>query len=76
MTQGPPKTSASDFDLAGTVDTLQHQFQDENETTRIASVEWLLMLHRKNPDMLFGMDDATFGTLLKTLSDASEEVSS
>jgi vacuole morphology and inheritance protein 14 len=66
--------TTSDFNIAGTVDTLQHQFLDESERTRIASVEWLLMLHRKSPQTLFGTDDATFATLLKTLSDASEEV--
>jgi vacuole morphology and inheritance protein 14 len=66
--------TTSDFNLAGTVDTLQHQFLDDSERTRIASVEWLLMLHRKSPQTLFGTDDATFGMLLKTLRDESEEV--
>ena len=33
-----------DFSLFMTVDTLQHQFLDENEGTRIESIEWLLML--------------------------------
>ncbi|KAI8852323.1 vacuolar protein 14 C-terminal Fig4p binding-domain-containing protein [Chytridium lagenaria] len=63
------------FDLKETVESLTGQFQDENEDTRIAAMEWLLMLHRKAPKRFFmTSDDVTFFALLRTLSDTSEEV--
>ncbi|KAJ1548127.1 hypothetical protein HK096_004313 [Nowakowskiella sp. JEL0078] len=60
------------FDYQPVVKTLTLQFQNEHEETRIASMEWLLMLHRKLPRKV--IDDTTFSALLKALSDTSEEV--
>lgn len=37
------------FDYQATVDALVHQFLDDHEETRIASFDWLLMLHKKAP---------------------------
>ncbi|KAJ1570089.1 hypothetical protein HK096_002277 [Nowakowskiella sp. JEL0078] len=60
------------FDYHLVVETLTSQFQNEHEETRIASMEWLLMLHRKFTRK--AIDDTTFSALLKVLSDTSEEV--
>ncbi|KAJ3215522.1 hypothetical protein HDU67_000310 [Dinochytrium kinnereticum] len=62
------------FDLKATVEALTLQFQDENEDTRIAAMEWLLMLHRKAPKKFMTSDETTFFDLLRTLSDTSEDV--
>ncbi|KAF7720935.1 hypothetical protein EC973_005759 [Apophysomyces ossiformis] len=62
------------FDYQATAANLRLQFLDEHEETRVASLEWLLMLHKKAPNKIFVSDDGTFPALLKTLSDPSEEV--
>ncbi|KAI9012843.1 vacuolar protein 14 C-terminal Fig4p binding-domain-containing protein [Gaertneriomyces semiglobifer] len=62
------------IDLSTTVETLTLQFQDEHEETRVAALEWLLMLHKRAPKRVLSSDDATFQALLRTLSDSSEEV--
>ncbi|KAI9276923.1 vacuolar protein 14 C-terminal Fig4p binding-domain-containing protein [Phascolomyces articulosus] len=62
------------FDYQATVSNLRLQFLNENEETRVASLEWLLMLHKKAPTKILASDDGTFPALLKTLSDSSEEV--
>ncbi|KAJ3120430.1 hypothetical protein HK098_004604, partial [Nowakowskiella sp. JEL0407] len=56
------------------VETLTAQFRNNHEETRIASMEWLLMLHRKSPKKVISSDETTFAALLKALSDTSEEV--
>lgn len=48
--------------------------QDEHEDTRVGSLEWLLMLHKKYPKQVMNSDQTIFQGLLKTLSDYSEEV--
>ncbi|CAG8516687.1 70_t:CDS:10 [Acaulospora colombiana] len=65
---------ADPFDYQATVDSLVHQFLNEHEETRVASLDWLLMLHKKAPRKILAIDDGTFPVLLKTLSDPSEEV--
>ncbi|KAI8917713.1 vacuolar protein 14 C-terminal Fig4p binding-domain-containing protein [Powellomyces hirtus] len=62
------------IDLDASVETLTLQFQDEREDTRVAALEWLLMLHKKAPMEVLCSDDPTFQALLRTLSDSSEEV--
>ena len=37
------------FDVEATVSTLTVQFQDDNEETRVASMDWLIMLHKRAP---------------------------
>ncbi|CAG8589814.1 12652_t:CDS:10 [Acaulospora morrowiae] len=65
---------ADPFDYQATVEALVHQFLNEHEETRVASLDWLLMLHKKAPKKILAIDDGTFPVLLKTLSDSSEEV--
>ena len=57
-----------------TINTVTMQFLNENEITRIAALDWLTMLHKKSPKQLLDHSDDTFTTLLKALSDSSEEV--
>lgn len=38
-----------DFDYGATVNALTLQFLNEHEETRVAALEWLLMLHQKAP---------------------------
>jgi vacuole morphology and inheritance protein 14 len=70
--QSQPHADA--LDLHATVNVLTLQLIDEHEETRVAALEWLLMLHQKAPHKILAMDDGTFPALLKTLSDPSEEV--
>lgn len=44
-----PQPPAVELDYAATVNALTLQFLNEHEQTRVASLEWLLMLHRKAP---------------------------
>lgn len=79
MTASPVPTSkppadALEFDYVATVNALTLQFLDEHEQTRVASLEWLLMLHKRAPHLILAIDDGSFPVLLKTLSDPSEEV--
>lgn len=57
-----------------TINTVTLQFLNENEVTRIAALDWLAMLHKKSPKQILDHSDDTFTTLLKALSDSSEEV--
>ncbi|KAI9468660.1 vacuolar protein 14 C-terminal Fig4p binding-domain-containing protein [Zychaea mexicana] len=73
----PPQDRSVDeepFDYQATVSNLRLQFLNENKDTRVASLEWLLMLHKKAPTKILASDDGTFPALLKTLSDSSDEV--
>lgn len=63
-----------DLDYAAAVSALTLQFLNENEETRVASLAWLIMLHRKAPRKVLAFHDGTFPALLKTLSDPSEAV--
>jgi vacuole morphology and inheritance protein 14 len=62
------------FDIVSTVVTLMRLCEDEHEDTRVGSLEWLLMLHKKYPKQVMNSDQTFFHGLLKTLSDYSEEV--
>ncbi|KAG8219009.1 vacuolar protein 14 C-terminal Fig4p binding-domain-containing protein [Butyriboletus roseoflavus] len=62
------------FDYVATVNELTIQFLSEHEQTRVAALQWLIMLHQKAPKKILAMEDGTFPALLKTLSDPSEEV--
>lgn len=73
--QKPALFSSPDpFDYQATVANLRLQFLNQNEETRVASLDWLLMLQKKAPNKILASDDGTFPALLKTLSDSSEEV--
>ncbi|TGZ85598.1 ARM repeat-containing protein [Ascodesmis nigricans] len=69
-----PQPSSVDLDYAATVNALTLQFLNEHEQTRVAALEWLLMLHRKAPRKMLTINDGTFPALLQTLSDPSEQV--
>ncbi len=62
------------FDVRETVNVLTLQFLSDHAETRIAALEWLLMLHLKAPNKIVSRDSGTFPALLKTLSDPSEDV--
>nr|XP_019012864.1 vacuole morphology and inheritance protein 14 [Kwoniella pini CBS 10737]OCF51645.1 vacuole morphology and inheritance protein 14 [Kwoniella pini CBS 10737] len=62
------------FDVRETVNVLTLQFLSDHAETRIAALEWLLMLHLKAPNKILSRDSGTFPALLKTLSDPSEDV--
>ncbi|KAI8901786.1 vacuolar protein 14 C-terminal Fig4p binding-domain-containing protein [Globomyces pollinis-pini] len=70
----PNQPSCDPFDIVSTVGTLMQLFQDVHEDTRVGSLEWLLMLHKKYPKKVMNSDQTIFQGLLKTLSDYSEEV--
>ncbi|OLL21855.1 Protein VAC14 [Neolecta irregularis DAH-3] len=71
-TDKPP--TKDPFDYPATVNALTLQLLNENERTRVAALDWLIMLHKKAPKKILSLDDGTFPDLLKTLSDSSEQV--
>lgn len=76
---GPPDASEREgklnkLDYPSMVNALTLHFLDEKEETRVAALDWLIMLHRKVPRKILAINDGTFPALLKTLSDPSEQV--
>lgn len=69
----PPK-QVLDLDYTAAVGALTLHFLNEHEATRVASLAWLIMLHRRAPRKVLATDDGTFPALLKTLSDPAEAV--
>ncbi|KAF3907194.1 hypothetical protein ABW21_db0209148 [Orbilia brochopaga] len=65
---------SGELDYGATVHALTMQFLNENEATRLAALDWLIMLHKKAGDKVIAVNDGTFPALLKTLSDTSELV--
>ncbi|SGY66582.1 BQ5605_C004g02687 [Microbotryum silenes-dioicae] len=45
------------FDYGATVNALTLQFLNEHEETRVAALEWLIMLHQKAPRRILAIDD-------------------
>ena len=77
--QVTPETTNSaqtqaDLDYAAAVNSLTLLFLNDHEATRVASLTWLIMLHRKAPRKVLAFNDGTFPALLKTLSDPSDAV--
>ncbi|KAJ3368456.1 hypothetical protein HDU91_000573 [Kappamyces sp. JEL0680] len=66
--------SDNPFDTVGSISSIMELTQHENEDTRIASLEWLVMLHKKYPVTVMNSDHTLIQGLLKILSDFSEEV--
>lgn len=62
------------LDYPATVNALTLHFLNEREETRVAALDWLLMLHRKASSKILAINDGTFPALLKTLSDSSDAV--
>ena len=65
---------AADLDYAAAVNVLTLHFLNEHEATRVASLAWLIMLHRRAPRKVLATNDGSFPALLKTLSDPAEAV--
>ncbi|QDS71893.1 hypothetical protein FKW77_010214 [Venturia effusa] len=82
LTPGQPSESRAsspqqvwNLDYEATVNSLTLQFLNENEASRVAALNWLIMLHRKSPPgRKLEISDGTFPALLKTLSDGSDSV--
>ncbi|TIA88646.1 hypothetical protein E3P81_03381 [Wallemia ichthyophaga] len=66
--------SIENFDYQLTLSNLTLQLLNDNVQTRVAALDWMLMLQSISPQEIFSLDDATFPALLKTLSDPSEHV--
>ena len=70
-----PPRQVWNLDWEATVNALTLQFLNDHEATRVAALNWLIMLHRKAPPgRRLEINDGTFPALLKTLSDASDTV--
>ncbi|KAI8811445.1 vacuolar protein 14 C-terminal Fig4p binding-domain-containing protein [Cladochytrium replicatum] len=61
------------IDYVSVVEILTLQLQNEHEETRAATIDWLMMLHRKAPKRVIA-DDVTLSALMKALTDTSDEV--
>lgn len=71
----PSSQQAWNLDYDATVSALTLQFLNEHEATRVAALNWLIMLQRKAPPgRRLEINDGTFPALLKTLSDMSDAV--
>ena len=70
----PPTRSVADLDYPAAVNALTLHFLNEHETTRVAALAWLIMLHKRAPRKVLATNDGTFPALLKTLSDPSDAV--
>lgn len=74
LTSPPPIKPNIELDYAAAVGALTLHFLNEHEATRVASLSWLIMLHRRAPRKVLATNDGTFPALLKTLSDPAEAV--
>ncbi|KAF2436257.1 ARM repeat-containing protein [Tothia fuscella] len=73
--RAPSPCQVWNVDYEATLNALTLQFLNEHEATRVAALDWLIMLHRKSPpSRKLEMSDGTFPALLKTLSDSSDHV--
>lgn len=70
----PRADEADQFDWSAAVTALMDLIVHEREEARVAALDWLIMLHKKAPRLIFSFEDGTFAALLRTLSDPSEEV--
>ena len=71
----PTSRQTWNLDYEATVNALTLQFLNEHEATRVAALNWLIMLQRKAPPgRKLEINDGTFPALLKTLSDMSDAV--
>ncbi|KAJ2725074.1 hypothetical protein GGI07_001542 [Coemansia sp. Benny D115] len=61
------------YDLAATA-IMELFAKNVHEPTKVAGMQWLLLLHRKAPWRILMPQDMSFSVLLKMLSDSSEQV--
>ncbi|KAI4209721.1 MAG: hypothetical protein LQ351_007375 [Letrouitia transgressa] len=73
ITPGPSRPGG-DLNYSAAVGALTLHFLHQHEATRVASLSWLIMLHRRAPRKVLATNDGTFPALLKTLSDPAEAV--
>lgn len=62
------------LDLGPVVNVLTNQLIHKSIQTRIAVLRWVLLLHMKTPNKIFGKIEDLFPKLLEALSDPSDEV--
>lgn len=62
------------LDLGPVVNVLTNQLIHKSIQTRIAALRWVLLLHMKTPNKIFGKIEDLFPKLLEALSDPSDEV--
>ncbi|KAK9246028.1 vacuolar protein 14 C-terminal Fig4p binding-domain-containing protein [Lipomyces tetrasporus] len=78
LEEAGPSSSASKMELLldypATVNALTLHFLNEREETRVAALDWLIMLHKNASRKILAINDGTFPALLKTLSDSSDSV--
>ena len=58
------------------VNTLTLHFLDSDVVAKVACLEWLILIYQKVPDQLLEHSDSTFLTLLKSLSDKDNQLTS
>lgn len=69
-----PDVSSEGIKYGPIVNTLTLHFLDSNATTKEACLDWLILIHHKDPSQLLEHHDSTFLTLLKSLSDRDERL--
>jgi len=69
-----PETDLKAFDFAPTLNVLSNQLLHEAVNTRLAALQWMLMLRVTMPQQMFEHVDELTPALLKTLSDQSDKV--
>eukprot|EP01114_Cavostelium_apophysatum_P017154 TRINITY_DN5029_c0_g1_i1.p1 TRINITY_DN5029_c0_g1~~TRINITY_DN5029_c0_g1_i1.p1 ORF type:complete len:719 (-),score=131.55 TRINITY_DN5029_c0_g1_i1:14-2170(-) len=67
-------TTAKEFSINEILNTVTLQFLNQYVPTRLASLNWVSVLHSKTPNQLLSFVNELFPALLKTLSDPSDEV--
>lgn len=65
---------ADGINYGSIVNTLTLHFLDSNVITKIACLDWLILIYHKVPNQLLEHSDSTFLTLLKSLSDKDTRV--
>ncbi|XP_049788046.1 protein VAC14 homolog [Schistocerca cancellata] len=69
-----PENHRSDLDLPSVLDVLKKHLVHTCVPTKVAALRWLGFLHSVIPSKMYGHVDELFPDLLRTLSDASDEV--
>ena len=66
--------SSTPFPIGDFLRNVSLQFKTAFTPTRMAALHWILLIHRKSPELLQSRLDDLFPALLQTLSDQSEQV--
>ncbi|EEB06198.1 vacuolar protein [Schizosaccharomyces japonicus yFS275] len=62
------------IDLDAVIDVLKELLTNENEETRVKSLEWIIMFKKKANGKIIDVDDPAFKAFLRRLSDSSDLV--